>query len=210
MSESVNVSDFELYDIAVVDYMKEVLPIVVYAPTDKAEMTLVKRAPKYKDNIPYPFISVYRDPSMPIDHNRYSSQAIGGDRVRVTSSTRERGCISRYVHSIPVTLTYQADIWATKATDALRSAQNMLTKLTIRNPVLFVPINPDGEMGRFHLLDVNHVDNSDIESEEDKGKKYRHTFTFTVNAWIKYVRDEDNTLWECPKIVVSDYISIYD
>ena len=204
------IADIELYDKSVYKYLSRVCPRVVYSTTDRASYTLTKRNPDNLDKITYPFISFYRDPHIPIDWNRYSSQAIGGHFIRLTSSTEDGSRTARYVHSIPVTLTYQVDLWGVRSTEILELSQELLIKLTIDNPVLFVPINPDKEPGRFHILDVDLVDNSDIESEEDKGRLYRHTYTFTVNAWIKSVRDNRTTPWVCPEIVVTDDVSIYD
>lgn len=207
MGEDIRVkSDFELYDEAVVLYVKNVIPRVVYASTDRASYTIVKNNPKYKDNIPYPFASVYRDPSMPIDWGRYNKSAIKGHFLRLTTSTKTSVRTARYVHSIPVTLTYQVDIWGVRSIDILPLSQKLLLELTVNHPVLYVPINPEGEMGRFHLLDVNLVDNSDIESEESKNRLYRHTYTFTVNAWIKDIKDIERAPWKCPDIVITNDI----
>lgn len=204
-------SDIELYDTAIFKYVQDLIPRVVFAPTDRASYTLIKKFPKYKDNIPYPFASIYRDPHIPIDHNRFSNQAIKGHFIKLTTiGTDSNSRNARYVHSIPVTLSYQVDLWGSKSVEILELSQAMLVKLTMKNPVLIVPINPDGEDGRFHILDVDLVDNSDIENEENVGRLYRHTFTFTINAWIKYVDDIVTSKWVCPEIVVTDDISIYD
>lgn len=188
-------TDIELYDRAVVAYLKEINPKVVFCPTDLAEYTITKMQNVSADRIPYPFINVYRDPDIPIDWSRYSSHTRRADFTRL-SSTPEGSRTARYVHSIPVTLSYQADIWATKSTDVLELSQSLLLKLTITNPILYVPINPDGENGRFCIEEVELVDNSDIESEEDKGRLYRHTFTFTIDARIKLVKDVRTTQFE--------------
>lgn len=206
-----SVSDIELYDTAVFKYIQDLHSRVVYAPTDRASYTLVKKFPNYKDKIPFPYMSFYRDPEIPIDRERYSNQAIRGHFTKLTTmGTDSDSRKATYIHSIPVTLSYQVEIWGSKSTEVLELSQDFLVKLTMLNPVLFVPINPDGEMGRFHILDVNLVDNSDLENEENKGRLYRHTFTFTINAWIKHVNDTETTKWVCPEIVVVDDISIYE
>lgn len=204
-------SDIENYDNSVDRYLKELHPLVVYAPTDRASYSLVKKNPSFKDKIPYPFISFYRDPHIPIDWNRYSNQAIGGHFLNVRKcSTDSKHRTATYAHSIPVTLSYNVDVWGSKATETLDLAQQLLVKLTMKDTVLIVPINRDGEDGRFHILDVDLVDNSDIENEENVGRIYRYTFTFTINAWIKYYDDVTTTPWKCPEIVVTSDISLYD
>lgn len=202
-------TDIEIYDRAVVKYLSEVNNKVVYSPTDLAEYTITKKYNVPEDLVPYPFISVYRDPNIPIDWSRYSSHTIGADFVRL-SSTSDGKRTARYVHSIPVTLSYQVEIWGVKSTEVLALSQELLLKLTIKNPVLFAPINPEGENGRFYIEDVNLVDNSDIESEEDRGRLYRHTFTFSIDARIKYVRDVDTTKFEEPEVHPNDEDDIYN
>jgi hypothetical protein len=205
-------TDIELYDKALYKYLYPVSQgKLVYAPTDRAFYTFVKRNPEYKDKIPFPLVSYYRDPNIPIDMNRYSNQAIKGTFTKLTTvdtDSKERD--ATYIHSLPVTLSYTVDMWSSKAEDVLEISQQLLIKLTIKNPVLIVPINPDGEDGRFHILDVNLVDNSDIENEENTGRLYRHTFSFNINAWIKNVEVIRNGAWSCPEIVVTDDLSIYD
>lgn len=205
------ISDIELYDKSIYKYLLEEFSRVVYAPTDRAMYTLTKNHPEYKDKIPFPFISMYRDPSIPIDHNRFSNKAVRGHFIKnVTVGTDNDKIKSQYVHSLPVTLSYQVDVWGTKSSEVLSLSQRLLVKLTMREPVLIVPINPDGEDGRFHLLDVNLTDNSDLENEENSGRLYRHTFNFSINAWIKNVEEVLIGLWECPEVVVVDDINIYN
>ena len=203
-----NKTDIELYDRAVVSYLREISPKVVFAPTDLAEYTISKKYNIPEDRIPYPFISVYRDPHIPIDWSRYSSHTIRSDFTKL-SSTSEGSRIAQYVHSIPVTLSYQVDIWGVKSTDILELSQSLLLKLTVLNPVLYVPMNPEGTNGRFCIEGVDLVDNSDIESEEDRGRLYRHTFVFTIDARIKYVRNEKATQFEA-EVHVNDEDTIYD
>lgn len=202
-------TDLEKYDRAINDYIKRVCKRTVYAPTDRAMYTLTKKDPKYKDKIPYPFISFYRDSEMPIDATRYGSAAIRADFTRLTSTqTGER--TARYVHSIPVTLSYQVDIWCTKATDVLELSQDLLLMLTVTDPVLYVPINPDSEDGRFHFENVSWSDNSDIESEESMGRLYRHTFSFSIDARIKSHRDTRTTQFMCEEVAIDNSDEIYE
>lgn len=202
-------TDLEKYDRAIQQYISSICKRIVYAPTDRAMYTLTKKKPEYKDKIPFPFLSFYRDSEMPIDATRYGSAAIRADFTRLTS-TQTGDRTARYVHSIPVTLGYQVDIWATKATDVLELSQQLLLKLTVTDPVLYVPINPDDEDGRFHFQDVNWVDNSDIESEESVGRLYRHTFSFNIDARIKAHRDTKTTMFMCEDVAIDHSDSIYE
>lgn len=89
-------------------------------------------------------------------------------------------------------------------------SQSLYVKLTILNPVLLVPINPDGTMGRFLISEVNLVDNSDIESEDTIGRKYRHTFTFSIDARLKHVRNQITTEFEGCEVHTSDEEDLYN
>lgn len=200
------VSDIEIYDRAVADRLTSILPRVVYAPTDKALYTISKNA-KFKDKTPYPFISFYRDANMPIVEGMdgFRSHHVGDltRTVRKGDSTECHIVNAEYVHSIPVNLVYQVDVWGVKATEVLVYAQNLMVDLSMKLPVLMVPINPDGENGRFDILDVEWVDNSDIESETENGRLYRHTINFRIEAFIKYIRDMITT--DCLDISVELY-----
>ena len=65
------------------------------------------------------------------------------------------------------------------------------------NQVIKVPINPDGEMGRFHLLDISWEDNSDIERESEIGKIYRHTINFTIDARLTLTSEKISEKFCC-------------
>lgn len=197
-------SDIERYDRAIAEYITTVSKRVVYAPTDRAAYTITKRSKGNSDNIPYPFVSFYRDPAIPIDHGRYGNMVIKGSYAGMKSSTNSVYRTASYQHSIPVTLTYQIDIWGVKSTEILVMSQKLLMKLTVTNPVLVAPMDDEGTVGRFHILDVSLVDNSDIVSEEDQGRLYRHTITFTLAAWLRELEDTETTAWVCPDIVIVD------
>lgn len=192
-------SDIQLYDKAVYDYLYQIIPRVVYAPTDKASYTITKN-PEYKDKVPFPFISFYRNPSLDIENERQTDERVKGTflRLREDNVTKERE--ARYVCSIPVSLTYQVDIWATKATVLLDYAEQLIMDLLSARPVLIVPINFEGEDGRFHILDVSWSDNSDLEEEKEHGRLYRHTITFTIDARIKRLIEKKTTKVTCPDI----------
>jgi hypothetical protein len=185
-------TEIEKYDRAVFDYLSTISGKIVYAPTQVAIRTITKKE-QFSDKKPWNFISYYRNPSFEVDWNRMNNPAaVTGDFVRLTKlsdNTRE----ARYVHNIPVNLTYNVEIWASKATEVQELAIALVTKIYMQEQVLEVPINPDGELGRFHLLDVSWNDNSDLERETEIGKIYRHTISFTVDARITFVRDINTT-----------------
>lgn len=185
-------TEIEKYDRAVYDYLTAISGKIVYAPTQMAIRTITKRE-QFSDKKPWNFISYYRTSQFEIDWSRMNNPAtVTGDVVRVTSNsdgTRE----ARYVQNIPVNLTYNVEVWASKATEVQELAIALISKLYMEDQVLYVPINPDGEDGRFHILDVTWNDNSDLERETEIGKVYRHTISFTVDARLTLVRDVATT-----------------
>ena len=185
-------TDIEKFDRAVFSYLSTISSKIVYAPTQMALRTITKRE-EFSDKKPWNFISYYRNPTFEIDWNRMNNPAtIAGDAVRVSNIPPSSIYETRYIQNIPVNLTYNIELWASKATEVQELATNLITKIYMQEQVLEVPINPDGEMGRFHLLDVSWTDNSDLERETEIGKIYRHTVSMTVDARITLKRDINN------------------
>lgn len=185
-------TDIEKFDRAVFEYLTTISDKIVYAPTQEALRTITKRE-KFVDKKPWNFISYHRTPSFDVNWDRMNNPAtVTGDFTRLTKITdnlRE----ARYVQNIPVNLTYNVELWASKNTEVLEMATALITKIYMQDQVLEVPINPEGEDGRFHILDISWNDNSDIERETEIGKIYRHTIGFTIDARIILTTDVATT-----------------
>lgn len=181
-------TDIEIMDRAVWKYLSKVSDKIVYAPTNKAVQSILKDE-KYVDNIPYTFISFYREPTFGIDMERYNFTAAQyGDFTRLRENadkTRE----AQFVQNIPVNLTYQVDIWAAKQVSVQQTAVGLISELYMNNQILVSNMNPEGEPARFHFTDIEWMDNSDLEIENEQGKLYRHTIKFTIDSRIKIVRN---------------------
>ena len=205
MSDQIVRTEIEKYDRAVWDYLTTISRKIVYAPTSKAVRTITKKE-KFSDQKPWNFVSFYRNPQFQVNWNRINNHGtVTGDFVRLQEYAEE-GRIARYVHNIPVDLTYNIDLWASTNKEAQELAIALISKIYMQEQVLLVPINPDGEDGRFHILDTEWVDNSDIERETEIGKIYRHTISFTVDARITLVRDVNTTKFCCvPVDIYEDY-----
>ena len=181
-------TDIEKFDRAVFEYLTYISDKIVYAPTQTAVRTITKNE-KFSDKKPWNFISFYRNPLFDVDWDRMNNPATTtGDFVRLSLIDGERR-EARYVQNIPVNLSYSVEIWASKATEVMELATALITKIFMQDQVLLVPINPDGEDGRFHILDVSWNDNSDIERETEIGKIYRHTISFTIDARVTLTTD---------------------
>lgn len=199
-------TDIEKFDRAVWEYLLEISDKIVYAPTQTA-LTLMTKREKFSDKKPWNFLSFYREPQFEVDWERMNNPGvITGDNVHVVADENGKRH-ARYVQSVPLDLTYNVNIWASKSVEALEIATKLFSKVFMDGPdqVLIVPINPDGEPGRFHINDVSWVDNSDIERESEIGKIYRHTIQFTVDARVLLVRDVKTTQFYPEGVPVNIY-----
>lgn len=196
-------TDLEIYDRAMYGYLSTISKNVLYSITSKAFQNMAKDA-KYKDYIDYSLISFYRSPDIDIDLSRYQfSSAVFGDFVRLREND-EKKREARYVHNMPINLTYQIDIWATKERNVQETAIKLISKVFMQKQVIVAPMNPDAEEARFHIIDVKWTDNSDLEEENERGRLYRHTISITLEARLKLTDDVETTQFLC------DYVDIYE
>lgn len=200
-------SDIEKYDRAVFEYLSTISGKIVYAPTQMAVRTITKRE-NFSDKKPWNFISFYRNPLFEVDWNRMNNPAtVQGDFTRLSINSEGKR-EARFVQNIPVNLTYNVELWASKATEVQDMAVALITKIYMTDQVLEAPINPDGENARFHILDVAWNDNSDLERETEIGKIYRHTINFTLDARIILTTDVNTEKFCCIPVNIYENESI--
>lgn len=189
-------TDIEIFDRSVFEYLSDITTALIYAPTDKALQTLLKNY-EYKDKQPWGCLSFFRSPGFEIDHSRdHFSSTVFGQHTRLMQNddgSRE----ARYVKDLPVNFTYNVEIWAATSNKVQELATKLICKLHMKDQVLDVPMNPEGELGRFHMTNILWMDNSDLERENEYGRFYRHTITFTVEGRIKVVEDVKTTKFRC-------------
>lgn len=191
-------TDIEKFDRAVYKYLSSISSKIVYAPTSQAVKTITKKE-KFSDDKPWNFISYYRDSNFDIEwSNMNNVGTLRGDVVSVDGIPDTRRQKEKRVQNIPLNLSYDVEIWASKATEVQELAIALISKIFMQEQVLKVPINPGGEDGRFHILDVTWNDNSDIERETEIGKIYRHTISFTIEGRLTLSTDvESNIVYYC-------------
>lgn len=196
-------TDIELYDRAVHAYLDGLASNVIYSVTSKARRQIAKLKTD-DEKIPWAFLSYYRSPAFEFDASRdsFASQNFGD---YVSSVMTNGKVLGTYVHNIPINLSYSIDIWAATNSKVQEVALSVLERLAFTDRVLTAPINPDGEPARFHILDLDWVDNSDIEDEENIGRIYRHTISFTIDARIKLVRTTTTTAFNFSNIPIDIY-----
>lgn len=197
-------TDIELYDTAVYQYLDGLGKRVLYSPTSKARKEVTKLTTT-DEKIPWGFLSFYRSPNFEYDPSRDNFAARNfGDHVSSVAAAASN-VKGTYVHNIPINLTYNIDVWAATRSEVQELAIKVLSKLAFTDRVLTAPINPDEVPARFHILDLDWVDNSDIEDEESVGRIYRHTISFTIDARLKLVRTTNVTLFDYSKIPINIY-----
>lgn len=196
-------TDIERYDTAVYQYLVNITPTLIYGPTSIASKQIAKLKTT-TDKIPWSFISYYRNPVFEFDSSRdnYAAQSFGD----LVSQLRQSSTITNtYVHNIPINLTYTVDIWAATNSRVQEVALSVIERLCFTDKVLTAPINPGGVDARFHILDLEWVDNSDIENEDNVGRIYRHTISFSIDARIKLVRTTTTVPFDLTKLPVNLY-----
>lgn len=197
-------TDIEKIDRAVFSYLTTISSKVIWSPTQLALRTITKRE-KFEDQKPWNFISYYRAPSFEVDWSRMNNPAtISGSLNRLVENSMDRGVDARYIQNIPLNLTYYVDIWASKSVEVQELAISLISKMYMQDQVLEVPLLPEGDLVRFHLLDITWDDNSDIERENEIGRIYRHTISFTVDARLTLVREIKTTRFCCVPVNIYD------
>lgn len=201
-------TDIEIYDRSVAAYLVGITEKLVYAPTSKARREVTKQysddEKKPKDHVPWSFMSFYRHPQFTFDPSRDGfPQRLIGDNV---GNVMVNGMLqSTHVKALPINLTYSVDIWSGTHHHVLKLATELATRLYFNQRVLTSPVDVDNELARFSVLDIDWTDNSDIESEEEYGRIYRHTFTFSIDAVVKSVVETTHYPIDISKISMEIY-----
>lgn len=204
-----SMTDIERYDRSIATYLFGITDKLVYAPTSKARREVTKLysydETKPKDHIPWAFISYYRHPQFVFDAMRdgFANRMVG-DNVG-QKMIMNRIVKTTYVRALPINLTYSVDIWSGTHRHVLELAGEVASRLYFNERVLTSPVDVGNENARFEILDLDWTDNSDIESEEDIGRIYRHTFTFSIPAIIKSVRETRTYPLDFSSILIDIY-----
>lgn len=206
-----SLTDIERYDRAVATYLVGITDKLVFAPTSKARLQVTKMysedTRKDQDHIPWAFISYYRHPQFVLDNQRdgFPNRMVGEnvsnvmlDKLNIRKST--------YVKALPINLTYSVDVWSGTHRHLLELSELVATRLYFNQRVLTAPVDiSEDETARFAVQDIDWTDNSDIESEEEYGRIYRHTFTFTIDAVLKVVKEYRTYPLDMSKILIDIY-----
>lgn len=157
---------------------------VFFSSPDEAFKT---NASSHDGKVLLPFISCWRLPEFSINRTTYNDM-----RVRKGHEIRTPNISSRNVRGVPVTLTYQIDIYSNKRLTCDGIAAELLLQL-LENPFLNADI-PDIGIQQFELVISDNVgDNTSISEFEDTGRIYRLTIEAILNDAIIYRIDKYDT-----------------
>jgi hypothetical protein len=198
-------TDIERYDRAVASYLLGLSPKILYSPTDRAVKNIAKLQ-TLDDKAPWSFISFYRHSDFEFDPSRsnFSAQSFG-DLINTLRDDATGKDLSTYVRNIPINLTYTVDVWAATNARVQEISLALIERLAFTQRVLTAPLNPGGADARFHIIDLDWVDNSDIENEESYGRLYRHSISFTINAVLELTRTSTTIIYDLAKLPVDIY-----
>jgi hypothetical protein len=162
----------ELYDKSMSDKLKALFPNTIMAPPEEA----LGRSNDDTADVKLPLVSVYRI-SNPINFEEYNRYEVFSGKV--TRMSRQSEDIIRQ-QGLPITITYQIDIWASLRKDADGLYREIVfylmthPNLTIKMPNLEEPFN--------FSLKLTDVDTpTEYSSFSDTGTLHRYTLTYEID-----------------------------
>ena len=170
---------FKHYDEAVITYFKGLYDWSVYASPDNAFMTA---GMEFEDKVPLPLISVYRTEFTlnPVRNNalffRGRTLAVSEDKI-----SKER--------VLPLIFSYQMDLWGDN--DSL--VNQMFSELlfaVIEDPLITLICDGFDEPYKANLVLTDIQNNSDSIQYASRGRLYRLTATFQVQAYIAKLEEK--------------------
>jgi hypothetical protein len=180
---------------------------VIFASPDEAFKI---NASQHGGQVLMPFVSVWRMPEFAINRAQYNDV-----RVRYGESLRLADSNIRKARGVPVTLTYQIDVYSNKRITCDGIASELLLNF-LESPFVNVRFNFFGVTfeQQFEMVTSDNVsDNTNISDFEDTGRIYRLTIEVLLSEAIIYRVDGfDSKLVE--KVLVDikdiDTESIFD
>ena len=101
--------------------------------------------------------------------------------------------------TIPVDIHYQVDIWSNNREELNERMYNLLWHISDTG-TMTVDVSENMVQQKYHLFLKDQLDNTDIQSEFETGRIYRHTMNIIVQAelphedWIKTVLTINKTI----------------
>jgi hypothetical protein len=195
------------YDRSLFERVRSIYDEVIFASPDEAFKI---NASQHGGQVLMPFVSVWRMPEFAINRAQYNDV-----RVRYGESLRLADSNIRKARGVPVTLTYQIDVYSNKRITCDGIASELLLNF-LESPFVNVRFNFFGVTfeQQFEMVTSDNVsDNTNISDFEDTGRIYRLTIEVLLSEAIIYRVDGfDSKLVE--KVLVDikdiDTESIFD
>lgn len=168
------------YDTAVVEYFESFYDNVVYGSPSVA---FKNAAMKNNDKVKLPLISIYRSDLSLTSLRNYALfkkgniSAISEDKV-----TRER--------ILPITFSYQADIWASTTYVAAQLFSEVLFR-TLDKPTVLVHHDGFKVPIEKYLRVTDIIDNSDATQISTRGRLNRYTIIYQLDGHIAKIVEND-------------------
>lgn len=169
------------YDISIFKMLKGLMDEVFFIDTYENAFQVNARA--HKGKIILPMITVYRLGDFNVATEMINDLAIRQGYSRMTHGRAEFSNQMVKVHSVPVTLQYQIDVWATRRDVCDGIAAELMIEFK-EHPHFTVDIPDLGDEKHpieFDFqVDDSVTDNTSITDFDDSGRIYRLTFTGIV------------------------------
>jgi hypothetical protein len=169
------------YDKALYNKICGVYEEVIFSSPEEAFKT---NAGQHDGRVLMPFISCWRLPEFSINRTTYNDVRVRkGSGIRLGEAANSP---SRNIKGVPVTLTYQIDIYSNKRVTCDGIAAELLL-LMLESPYIDVVIPEINLTQQFELVISDNVnDNTSISEFEDTGRIYRLTIEAILNDAIIY------------------------
>lgn len=184
-------SAFFMYDLAMYDRIHSLYDETYYASPDEQ---FIVNAREHQGQILMPFIGIYRLPDFSISRDVYNDSQVRRGWTNFKADNIEGVEFSGKpvkVHSLPVTLQYQIDVYATKRDVCDGMVAELLMEFFER-PYLRVNFMDIGnKIQEFQVnVDDSVTDNTDISGFNETNRFYRLSFTLEVDHAYIYRVDE--------------------
>ena len=169
------------YDKAIFKMLKNLFDEVYYV--DTYENALQVNAKAHEGKIVLPMISLYRLADYNIATEAYNDWAVRSGNRNTVQGKAEFEDKRIAMHTLPVTLQYQIDVWATRrdVVDGITAELLMEFKEHPHFKAKLQDMGLDAQKVEFDFqIDDSVVDNSGITEFEDTGRFYRLTLTGIV------------------------------
>lgn len=164
---------FKHYDEAVINYFKEIYDWSVYASPDNAFQVA---GMTFDDKVPLPLISVYRS-EFALNPYRNTAAFFRGRTLSISDEKVNKERI------LPLLFSYQMDLWGDNDSIITQMFAELLFAV-IEYPLITLVCDGFNEPYKANMVLTEVQNNSDSIQYSTRGRLYRYTAIFQVQAYI--------------------------